>query len=606
MANKSGVSEQVISLPKGGGALKGIGETFQPNLFSGTGNHSIPIAISPGRNGFGPTLSLQYSSGNGNGPFGLGWQLSIPRITRKTEKGLPQYADTDVFVMSGAEDLVPCLTKVVDPTGGQETWLPEDPTNRPLHTVYRYRPRTEGLFARIERWENNATNEVHWRAITRDNITSIYGATSASRVADPENEQRVYEWLLQETFDATGNHILYEYAKDNPQLYTNEDPSLRLNAIFEQNRNATQLYIRRIYYGNFPDPLLDENGNAVKYPNGTDIGHQRGGRRYAFEVVFDYGDWEIPTKNSHPGPVPAGQQELFGPDPSNSSEQNPVPIREDRFSSFRAGFEIRTLRRCRRVLMFHHFAELGSPTLVRSTDFEYRNDPDTRLSLLSAATVTSYQKDAAGDYISANMPPVTFKYSEFRPHEQRYQSIVAQGNDMPPLALNDPSVALVDLFGDGLPDVLQSSLAGFRYWRNLGDGFLDRPRSMPQIPAGIALAQPGVGFGDMGGDGRADLLVHSGPLPGFFETTSEGTWQTFKPYESFPSFDLADPNVRLVDLTGDGSSDALMTRDQHFYGSNVWAKKGSHRLNTSRARTTSTNSRMSISTIPREESASPT
>ena len=133
------------------------------------------------------------------------------------------------------------------------------------------------------------------------------------------------------------------------------------------------------------------------------------------------------------------------------------------------------------------------------------------------------------------MPPVTFKYSEFRPHEQRYQSLTAQGNDMPPLALNDPNMALVDLFGDGLPDVLHSGPAGFRYWRNLGNGVLDRPRSMPQIPAGIALAQPGVGFGDMGGDGEADLLVHSGPLPGFFETTSDGAWQTFKPYE-LPEF----------------------------------------------------------------------
>jgi hypothetical protein len=380
MSNKSGIARQVISLPKGGGALKGIGETFQPNLFSGTGNHSIPIAISPGRNRVGPTLSLQYSSGNGNGPFGLGWQLSIPRITRKTEKGLPRYDETDVFVMSGAEELVPCLKKVVDPISGQENWLPEDPSNQQGHTVYRYRPRTEGLFARIERWQHKTTNEVHWRAITKDNITSIYGATSASRVADPENEQRVYEWLLQETFDATGNHILYEYARDNPQLYANGDPELGLDAIFEQNRNATQLYIRRIYYGNFPDPLLDENGNPVRYPNGTDIGHQCGGRRYAFEVVFDYGEWEFPTKTPHPGPVPAGQQELFGPDPSFSSEQNPVPIRDDRFSNFRAGFEIRTLRRCRRVLMFHHFAELGSPTLVRSTDFEYYIDSDTLLS----------------------------------------------------------------------------------------------------------------------------------------------------------------------------------------------------------------------------------
>jgi hypothetical protein len=504
----------------------------------------------------------------------LGWQLSIPRITRKTEKGLPQYDDTDVYVMSGAEDLVPCLKKVVGPIGGQERWISEDPIQHPSHTAYRYRPRTEGLFARIERWENNATHVVHWRATTKDNITSIYGATSASRIADPENEQHVYEWLLQETFDATGNHILYEYARDNPKLYTNEDPAVSLHEIYEQNRQATQLYIRRIYYGSFPDPLLDEQGQVVTYPGGTPIGHQREGRRYAFEVVFDYGDWEIPTKNPHPGPMPAGQQELFGLAPSLSATHNPVPIRADRFSNFHARFEIRTLRRCRRVLMFHHFAELGGPTLVRSTDFDYRNDPDTLLSFLTTVTVTGYRKDAAGSYQSAGMPPVTFTYSEFRPHEQRYQSIAAQGNDMPPLALNDPNVALVDIFGDGLPDVLHSSPAGFRYWRNLGGGLLDRPRSMPQIPAGIALAQPGVGFGDMGGDGQADLLVHSGPLPGFFETTPDGTWQTFKPYDVFPSFNLGDPNVRLVDLTGDGLSDALMTQDDHFLWFECLGEKG--------------------------------
>ena len=79
----------VISLPKGGGAIKGIGETFKPNPFTGTANFSVPIATSPGRAGFGPELSLQYSSGNGNGPFGLGWSLSVPMVSRKTEKGIP-------------------------------------------------------------------------------------------------------------------------------------------------------------------------------------------------------------------------------------------------------------------------------------------------------------------------------------------------------------------------------------------------------------------------------------------------------------------------------------------------------------------------------------
>jgi hypothetical protein len=53
MSNKSNDSQQIISLPKGGGAIKGMGETFQPNLFTGTGNFTIPIVTSkrPGESG---------------------------------------------------------------------------------------------------------------------------------------------------------------------------------------------------------------------------------------------------------------------------------------------------------------------------------------------------------------------------------------------------------------------------------------------------------------------------------------------------------------------------------------------------------------------------
>ena len=78
MANKSG-SSGVISLPKGGEALHGIGEKFSPDLFTGTGNFTVPIALPPGRNGFQPQLKLVYSTGNGNGPFGLGLEPEHPR-----------------------------------------------------------------------------------------------------------------------------------------------------------------------------------------------------------------------------------------------------------------------------------------------------------------------------------------------------------------------------------------------------------------------------------------------------------------------------------------------------------------------------------------------
>src|SRR5215210_269143 len=136
MGNKSGTSGQTISLPKGGGAQHGIGEKFSPDLHTGTGNFTIPIALPPGRNGFQPQLSLVYSTGHGNGPYGLGWSLTIPGVSRKTSKGIPRYRDDaglrhegDTFLLSGAEDLIP-----VSETAGST----------------RYQPRTEGLFARIE------------------------------------------------------------------------------------------------------------------------------------------------------------------------------------------------------------------------------------------------------------------------------------------------------------------------------------------------------------------------------------------------------------------------------------------------------------------------
>ena len=105
------------SLPKGGGAIRGLGETFAASAFTGTASASLPLPLSSGRSGFGPELSLAYDSGSGNGPFGIGWSLTLPSITRKTERGLPRYADldeSDVFVLSDAEDLVPALVR----TGG--------------------------------------------------------------------------------------------------------------------------------------------------------------------------------------------------------------------------------------------------------------------------------------------------------------------------------------------------------------------------------------------------------------------------------------------------------------------------------------------------------
>src|SRR5262249_24664820 len=155
-----------LNLPKGGGAIRGIGEKFAANPVTGTGSMTIPIAVSPGRSGFTPQLALNYDSGAGNGPFGVGWSLSLPTITRKTDKGLPQYRDaeeSDVFILSGAEDLVPIPSLEPNPDGRPFNNRATDVNNPALtYTIHRYRPRIEGLFARMERW-TGSNGEIFWR-----------------------------------------------------------------------------------------------------------------------------------------------------------------------------------------------------------------------------------------------------------------------------------------------------------------------------------------------------------------------------------------------------------------------------------------------------------
>ena len=225
MSNKSGVAEQVISLPKGGGELQGLGESFSADLHTGTGNFSVPITLPNGRNGLQPESGLVYSTGNGNSCFGQGWQLSIPGVSRKTSKGIPRYFDgndhqpQDTFLLSGAEDLVPVERG--------EGWI-------------RYRPRTEGLFALITRFLD-ADND-YWEVKSKDGLVSFYGTPGAkdddpATVYDPEASRKVFSWHLSETRDVFGNRIIYEYERD----------------LETEIRPWNQLYLKRIQYLDYQD-----------------------------------------------------------------------------------------------------------------------------------------------------------------------------------------------------------------------------------------------------------------------------------------------------------------------------------------------------------------
>ena len=560
----SATAPPAISLPKGGGAIRGMGEKFAANPVTGTGSMSVPIATSPGRSGFGAQLSLSYDSGAGNGPYGFGWSLSLPSITRKTDKGLPRYQDadeSDVFILSGAEDLVPALIQQAD---GQ--WVPDlipsRDVNGATYRIQRYRPRIEGLFARIERWTNTAdVTDVFWRSISKDNITTWYGRTAESRVADPIDPSRIFSWLLCQSYDDKGNAIVYEYKPEDSQRIF-EDPQGHLVALAcERNRNdatrSANRYLKSIKYGNRTpnrDLATWQATDPTQLPDDT----------WMFEVVFDYGEGHYAET------APDAEGRIFAQGRIDPSPGAHWPVRQDSFSSYRAGFEVRTYRLCQRVLMFHHFPdELGTPDyLVCSTDFAY--DPGPIASFITQTTRSGYVRQADGAYLKKSLPPLSFEYSKAEINDE-IETIDAESLENLPIGVGGGYYQWLDLDGEGLQSVLAEQDEGWYYKRNCSpistikdDGKekvvarfdpVIQVATEPSIAAGTVVHQ----FLDLAGDGNLDVVSFEKPMSGFFERTEDQQWESFIPFRSAPNVQWNDPNLKFVDLTGDGHADILIT-----------------------------------------------
>ena len=552
--DKFAIQAPTLSLPKGGGAIRGMGEKFAANPVTGTGSMSVPIATSPGRGGFGPQLALSYDSGSGNGPFGLGWHLSLPAISIKTDKGLPRYRfdeESDVFILAGAEDLVPVLGANGNPLSPTQVSI-----GGTQYQIKRYRPRTEGLFALIERWSvPGHPKKTFWRTISRDNITAWYGRTDDSRIADPADTTRIFQWLICETHDDKGNVAIYDYlAEDSSGVATtmaheanrNKNPRLRL-----ANR-----YLHKIRYGNVT-PFLPTSANPSLWPS-----HAVADQNWLFQVVFDY-----------------GQCDKSNPLPGNASAW---PAREDPFSSYRSGFEIRTYRLCQRVLMFHHFEELrrdveplGLPSyLVRSTEFNYAKpltpaDPaKPGYTVLESATQWSHQwisnpTPSLSKYQSRQLPPVSFTYSQpvvdTTPH-----TLAPSELENLPVGTQGPGYQWVDLDGEGLTGVLTEQAGAWHYKPNHGEGKFGPMRVVARQPAMAALAAGRQQLMDLAGNGEIDLVDFSGPTPGFHERDQDEAWKRHVPFAFLPNIDWADANLRFIDLTGDGHADVLITENEVF------------------------------------------
>lgn len=492
--------------------------SLEVNASSGSASGVVKIPLSDGRNGFSPQLSLHYSSSSRNSIFGIGWSLDgLASISIDTQKGLPKYDGTDQFVFNGATSLVPFLEK----TGSTYTPKIEETST---YWVYYYRAKLENNFTRFEKWVRKSDNQIHWRTQTTANVVSIFGleTTGVTKINDPKNPHKTFIWLLEAQYDHLGNAILYKYKKEN-EANVDSSTSYENNRIRDFLKTGfSQKYPEKILYGNTKPLLPDEETPDTN--------------KWLFKVVFDYGEYEERPYNTD--------------QPVASSTW---PQRLDPFSIYSPGFEVRSYRLCKRLLLYHDFEELATPSLVGIVENKYNES--SAGTTLESIKYTGIRKDLFTNvYSEKQLPEITFQYTE-PVVGSSFNAIIHESNENLPQGFNNSNTQLVDLFGEGLPGILTESAESWYYKPNLGNGLFGKQEVVIQKPSQLIGTYS---LGDFDQDGNLNLFSLQGQTAGYYEFDREKEkWSGFKALQNIPKVGES----KFIDVDADGYPDLVVERE---------------------------------------------
>ncbi len=278
--------------------------------------------------------------------------------------------------------------------------------------------------------------------------------------------------------------------------------------------------------------VSDTSGNQLRYEYLAD-----GANRYlkairyaAFEVVLDYED------------------------------------RPDKTVSRRAGFAVTQAWRVKTIEVRRPAA---AHPLIRRYTLGYQADA-LGPSLLSQVEMEGFKLQPDGTMLRTLAPVTTFTYTAFDPAARTFLPVQFEAASMPP-ALDGESTELIDLNGDGLPDILRRGAGRARIWRNRGAGRFSPGTVTADIP------QPAVVGStlllDADGTGSADLMALDFGLARYYPNDGTGSFgrPRFFGGNRPLSFDASHPDTRVADLDGDGRVDLLKSS---AHGMVVWRNLG--------------------------------
>lgn len=519
MQNTSNVKLETPSLPKGGGAISGLNANLVASGPDGAATLSIPLPVNAGR-GYSPDLALTYHSRSGNGIFGMGWSLSQPAVRRRTNKGVPKYDASDEFIGPDGEVLVAVLNSDSEPQSRSATVLVGVVLGENF-TVYAYRSRVESDFSRFEYWVADKSGADFWLQYSPDGQLNLLGRQPQGRISHPDTPAQTAIWLLESSVSATGEQIYWQYRAENDEGCDEAEKSTHPVA-------SIQRYLCAVWYGN--RKAGRELPALLMQPIPSD---------WLFLVVFDYGERGIPSDAAPQWLVPGSGKWL---------------CRQDRFSNYDYGFEIRTRRLCQRVMMYHAVSVLDGtggvddePQLISSLLLNYNENPT--VTILTSIQKIAYEPDST----LLRLPPLTMTWQDFTPpNSPEWQP----RPDMSNYTVQQP-YQLVDLDGEGIAGILYQD--GNTWWYRApvrapgadeDSVTWDSPSRLPVTPS---LSSDGM-LVDINGDGWLEWVPD---MTGYYERTAESRWSRFTAFLTQP-IEYSHFRTLIADITGSGMTDMIL------------------------------------------------